>query len=658
MPTTPSEAGPFEAGNATTGLPWLKRLAVPVAIVSGYAAGFGWLTRELGPDAASLGVVAVLAAAASRGLVPGLAVAAGCLLVAVYHNGISHFASAGSLATTLALPLVGAVVGRLRDLHAELDQEMAKRRQSELQLRTAREAADAANVAKSAFLARMSHEIRTPMHGVLGMAQVLAETPLSGEQRQHLHMVVHSGQLLLSVINDVLDFSKIEAGKLNLESADFELQPVLRESFELVAMTAHGSGLELKVSLAPDLAPFVRGDALRIRQIVVNLLSNATKFTHRGSVTLRASTEAVGPDRVRLRVQVQDTGIGIEASAIARIFLPFGQADSSTTRVFGGTGLGLAICKHLCESMGGNIGCTSQLGLGSQFWFTLELPIGSAPAAAIAPDFSAPVRAHGKVLVAEDNRINQVIAQRLIEALGVQVEVVSDGEAAVAAAQTGGFDVVLLDCQMPKLDGFEAARRIRRLPGAAGRVPIVAVTASVLPSDHEQCALAGMDQILLKPLHAEDLRQAILRRLPASRRNTSEIVAVTKHPELPVIDVSVLADLKRAGGREVVRTVIALFEESASESAAELRAAQQDMLTLAQLAHRQRGTAGSVGARSLAASLSRLENAAHAGQAEHVAAALDDCDAQLLAVRQVLKRFHNADSAAFAVPLPEGSSLS
>ncbi|MBM4345652.1 MAG: response regulator, partial [Deltaproteobacteria bacterium] len=515
----------------------------------------------------------------------------------------------------------------------------------------ARRAADAANRAKSAFLARMSHEIRTPMHGVLGMAQVLAETPLSAEQRHYLDMVLGSGELLLSVINDVLDFSKIEANRIEFEIGDFDLHDNLRDVFDLVAMVARDRGLQMQLELPSDLVRPLRGDALRIRQVVVNLLSNAAKFTHRGGVVLRGHTVPEADGRVRVRVEVQDTGIGIDPEAMTRIFQPFGQADSSTTRVYGGTGLGLAISKQLVESMGGTIGCSSQPGLGSTFWFELPLPPARAPITEPARVATPAALAGGRVLVAEDNRINQVIASRILETLGVQVDLVADGEAAVAKAAQQRYDVVLLDCQMPLLDGYGAARQIRALPGAAGRVPILAVTASVLADDHAQCRAAGMDEVLLKPLHADDLRNAVARRLSQAKRAESGAHAIVRPvPELPTIDVGVLADLKRAGGRDVVQLVIGLFEEAAADAQRELRQAAGDLDQLARLAHRNRGTAGSVGARRLAQALSKLENAARAGQPDQVIAELDACEAELKLALRALVRFHGADSAVFALP--------
>jgi len=627
-----------------------------LALIAAYGCAFPWLYRHLGPGSESLAILVVLFAA-GRGLTLGLVAAGLCL---VLHFGLAHemlgmpwsaWLNGGALATALALPLVAAVVGRLRDLHERLDAEVAVRRKTESQLRDARHVAEAASKAKSEFLARMSHEIRTPMHGVLGMAQVLAETQLTVEQREHLDMMHESGKLLLAVLNDILDFSKIEAGRMELEPAPFELVPALREVRELLAPAAHNKGIDLQFEPAPDLVSHVMGDSLRLRQVLLNLVGNAVKFTERGGVVIRARSHSLADDHVRLRIEVADSGIGISDAATKHIFEAFGQADASTTRVYGGTGLGLTICRQLVELMGGRIGCDSAVGQGSTFWFEVDLQRSFAPPAMAAHGVPAPpARANGHVLVAEDNRINQVIARRLLETLGLQVDVVADGAAAVQASSKTAYDVMLLDCQMPVLDGYEASRRIRAAQGPGRRVPILAVTASALPGDHERCREAGMDAVLLKPLQADELREAVTRHLPRQKWQSAALVVASAPAELPIIDIATLADLKRAGGREVVRTVVALFEEAAGEARAELRAALVDGKQLAGLAHRQRGAAACVGARRLAAALTQLEVVAKAADRGECEAAIERIGRELDEALRVLARYRSGDSAAFELP--------
>ena len=463
---------------------------LPLLAIIAYGLAFTRLYQLLGPGAESFATVVVLLAAAQRGLVAGLLAALFCLglhlVLGELVLGIDWrvWLQGGSLATAMGLALVGAVVGRLRDLRVRLDTEITSRKATEVQLIETQRIAEAANLAKSEFLARMSHEIRTPMHGVLGVTQVLSETRLNPEQLQYLDMIQNSGELLLAVINDILDFSKIEAGRMDLDEVEFELLPVLREPLDLIGLSARKKGLTVRLEVPEDLPLWLVGDPVRLRQVLMNLLGNAAKFTERGGLTLRVKLLTAAAPKVRLRVEVKDSGIGMEPQVMARIFDAFFQADASTTRVYGGTGLGLAISSKLVRLMGGQLLCESEVGKGSTFFFEIDL---TAADAAPAEDAAPLLGAHavsGRVLVAEDNRINQVIATRLLETLGLTVDVVADGGAAVEAAGRIRYDVVLLDCQMPVLDGFEAARQIRAAEKDGRRVPMLAVTASVLPEDH------------------------------------------------------------------------------------------------------------------------------------------------------------------------------
>jgi signal transduction histidine kinase len=380
----------------------------------------------------------------------------------------------------------------------------------------ASEAARAATVAKSQFLANMSHEIRTPMNGVLGLTEYLSGLPLEAEQRSVVEDILRSGTALLQVIDDILDFSKLEAGKLRIDPLAFSPRELVHEVVKLLQPRARQTGISLESAIGADVPAWLVGDNGRIRQVLCNLASNAVKFTREGGVALRLRCDAREGPIARMRFEVVDTGIGIPADALETIFDAFTQADASTTRSFGGTGLGLAISRELVTCMGGELGVASEPDKGSTFWFTLPLPVCEEPVAAHrATAMAEPPRPARKrrlrVLAAEDNPVNQRVLMRFLERLGCSVELASDGREAVERVKAGQYDVVLMDCQMPVLDGFGATREIRASGGPGARVPIVAVTAHALPGDRERCLEQGMDDYLTKPLRMEDLERVLAR---------------------------------------------------------------------------------------------------------------------------------------------------
>jgi len=384
-------------------------------------------------------------------------------------------------------------------------QNITGRKQAETALRQAKEEAEAANVAKSRFLATMSHEIRTPLNGVLGMAQAMANDRLSKRQRGRLETVRQSGEALLAILNDVLDLSKIEAGKLELEDAEFSLAGLMEEVRATFSGVAASKAVAFEVEIAPATAGIYRGDAARLRQVLNNLASNALKFTDQGGVRLRAMREAG-----RLVLEVADSGIGIPADRLPRLFSKFEQADASTTRRYGGTGLGLAICRELVQLMGGEIGARSTPGEGSTFRVEVDLPyLGAEVATATrATEVAAAAPEAGlRVLAAEDNAVNQTVLRTLLQQIGIEPVVVANGVEAVAAYTQERWDLILMDVEMPELDGPSATRAIRRLEAQTGapRIPIVALTANAMAHQVREYMAAGMDAFVSKPIRIADL---------------------------------------------------------------------------------------------------------------------------------------------------------
>ncbi len=417
--------------------------------------------------------------------------------------------------------------GSVAGFHALL-QDITDQKNTERALVAAKGVAEAATRAKSQFLATMSHEIRTPMNGVLGMAEMLQTCNLDPQAREYARIIRSSGESLLHIIDDILDFSKIEAGKLELEIIDFGLPGSIHETLSILSARASGKGIQLNYHIASTAPETIAGDPTRLRQILLNLLGNAIKFTEKGSVTLDVRREdestgttasAAASDCV-LRFEVTDTGVGMAPAALDNMFKPFSQGDESTTRRYGGTGLGLAISKQLVEIMGGRVGVRSELGKGSTFWFTIPVRIASHPASLSKPQKVAVAATRTgpacRVLLAEDNIVNQAVAKAMLDTLGCVTTFCANGAQAVetATATHDSYDIILMDCNMPELDGWEATRQIRTWETGhhpQRRIPIVALTANALQGDRELCLAAGMDDFLSKPFKREELRAALAR---------------------------------------------------------------------------------------------------------------------------------------------------